>query len=35
LNMLSALFDTHLAQAGLELALGTLSGPETTPGDGK
>ena len=35
LNMLSALFDTHLAQAGLELALGTLSGPESTPGDGK
>ncbi|MEW6387887.1 MAG: TolC family protein [Thermodesulfobacteriota bacterium] len=27
LNRLSALFDTHLAQAGLDLALGTLSGP--------
>ncbi len=35
LNMLAALFDTYLAQAGLELALGTLSGPETTPGGGK
>lgn len=29
LNYLTALFDTHLAQAGLELALGTLTGPET------
>jgi len=28
LNYLTALFDTHLAQAGLELALGTLTGPE-------
>jgi outer membrane protein len=27
LNYLTALFDTHLAQAGLELALGTISGP--------
>jgi len=27
LNYLSALFDTHLAQAGLELALGTITGP--------
>ncbi len=34
LSLLSALFDTHLARAGLELALGTLTGPET-PGDGK
>lgn len=34
LNYLTALFDTHLAQAGLELALGTLTGPET-PGEGK
>lgn len=30
LNMLSALFDTHLAHAGLELALGTLNGPEAS-----
>ncbi len=30
LNYLSALFDTHLAQAELELALGTLTGPETS-----
>ena len=28
LNHLTALFDTHLAQAELELALGTLTGPE-------
>jgi outer membrane protein len=34
LNYLTALFDTHLAHAGLELALGTLIGPET-PGAGK
>jgi outer membrane protein TolC len=34
LNNLTALFDTHLAQAGLELALGTLTGPETL-GEGK
>jgi outer membrane protein len=34
LNYLAALFDTHLAQAGLELALGTLTGPEA-PGEGK
>lgn len=27
LNQLAALFDTHIAQAGVELALGTLSGP--------
>jgi outer membrane protein len=27
LSQVSALFDTHLAQAGLELALGTISGP--------
>jgi hypothetical protein len=27
LGEVSALFDTHLAQAGLELALGTISGP--------
>lgn len=27
LNRLKALFDTHVAQAGLELALGTLTGP--------
>jgi len=27
LNKLSALFDTHIAHAGLELALGTLTGP--------
>ena len=27
LNRVGALFDTHLAQAGLELALGTISGP--------
>jgi outer membrane protein len=33
LNYLSALFDTHLAQAGLELALGTISGP--VGGNGK
>jgi outer membrane protein len=30
LNYLKALFDTHLAQAELELALGTLTGPETS-----
>lgn len=34
LNLLTALFDTHLAQAGLELALGTLTGPEAL-GEGK
>lgn len=34
LNYLNALFDTHLAHAGLELALGTLIGPEA-PGEGK
>jgi outer membrane protein TolC len=27
LNQLAALFDTYLAQAGLEVALGTLAGP--------
>ena len=27
LSRVRALFDTHLAQAGLELALGTISGP--------
>ena len=27
LSQVGALFDTHLAQAGLELALGTISGP--------
>ena len=32
LNYLTALFDTHLAQAGLELALGTLTGPESPGG---
>lgn len=32
LNYLTALFDTHLAQAGLELALGTLTGPESSGG---
>lgn len=30
-NRLAALFDTHLAQAGLELALGTLTGPGAAP----
>jgi outer membrane protein len=34
LNYLTALFDTHLAHAGLELALGTLIGPEAA-GEGK
>lgn len=34
LSYLAALFDTHLAQAGLELALGTLTGPEAA-GEGK
>ncbi|MEJ2071039.1 MAG: TolC family protein, partial [Syntrophobacterales bacterium] len=33
LGYLTALFDTHLAQAGLELALGTISGP--VGGNGK
>jgi outer membrane protein len=32
LNYLAALFDTHLAQAELDLALGTLTGPES-PGE--
>lgn len=32
LSYLAALFDTHLAQAGLELALGTLTGPEVAGG---
>lgn len=31
LNQQGALFDTHVAQAGLELALGTLTGPPTGP----
>ena len=30
LNYLTALFDTHLAQAELDLALGTLTGPESS-----
>jgi len=34
LNYLTALFDTHLAHAGLELALGTLAGPDAS-GEGK
>jgi outer membrane protein len=34
LNRLAALFDTHVAQAGLELALGTLTGPDGAK-DGK
>jgi TolC family type I secretion outer membrane protein len=33
LSQVGALFDTHLAQAGLELALGTISGP--APGEEK
>jgi outer membrane protein TolC len=31
LGEVAALFETHLAQAGLELALGTLSGPPPEP----
>jgi outer membrane protein len=31
LSQVAALFDTHLAQAGLDLALGTLSGPAPEP----
>jgi outer membrane protein len=31
LGEVAALFETHLAQAGLELALGTLSGPPSAP----
>ena len=32
LSQVGALFDTHLAQAGLELALGTISGPVAESG---
>jgi outer membrane protein len=35
LSQVSALFDTYLAQADLELALGTLAGPATAQGDQK
>jgi outer membrane protein len=35
LSEVTALFDTHLAQAGLELALGTLSGPVSGQDAGK
>ncbi len=35
LSQVGALFDTHLAQAGLELALGTISGPVVETGQTK
>jgi outer membrane protein TolC len=35
LSQVAALFDTHLAQAGLELALGTISGPAEEAGAGR
>jgi outer membrane protein TolC len=35
LSQVTALFETHLAQAGLELALGTLSGPAAAAGPAK
>jgi outer membrane protein TolC len=35
LSQVLALFDTHLAQAGLELALGTISGPAEEAGAGR